>query len=764
MLSSSRTRSARLLGVGAVVSALAIGALGALPAQADPLDDPGSLLPGPAAPGATAPGAAAVGDATAPLPPAPQVPPVGEPLPELVPVPAAPGPASRGTAADQPTAAAHVTAQPGTTTLSVEVLVGPDGDVPCTVDADLYIPDDESLPGPYPAILTTNGFGGDKGDQAEFAEAFADRGYAVLSYTGLGFPRSTCSIYLDDREYDGKAASQLVDVLAGAGNAFLPATGEGNSTPAEPRTRVTTDAIAMDADGDPVVGMVGGSYGGQVQFAAAAIDDRIDTLVPLITWNDLQYSLAPNNTSFTRDAGSPASVTHTTPGTEKAGWSTLFFGVGIVDGLEGSARGETPGGTTCETANFRQEACDAKLQLDADGYPDQETIDFTRQVSVADYIEDIEVPVLLIQGENDTLFNLQEAIATYESLTAQGTRTQMIWQSWGHSGGGTPAPGELDFSTDEIDKTYLGRRILDWFDEQLKGEDGPVYDDFAYYRSWAFAGDANAAYTSAPSYPVGGREQLFLSGDGALVPDASDVAEGSVEWVNPTGGAPSSFSEVSAAPEQPLPPSDVPGTFGAWTTQPLASDLDVVGVPRLQVQFTSPVVEGTQKRLGPEGQLLVFAKLYDVDPEGNPTLVNRLISPTRVPDVTKPVTIELPAIVHRVEAGHRLQLVLAGSDAAYRNNELPQPVSVDSLAASDDLTLTLPTTSALALEPPTSEAGSGDGDGAAPDDGEGARQVSARSSRLGSLPRTGVEIAGLVGTGLLLAGGGYQLVRRSRRA
>ena len=755
--SSSRTRSVRLLGAGAVVSALALGALGALPAQADPLvPDPGVLVPGGPQDEAPLPVPVppALDAAEVPLPELPEVPLPEDPAPAPLAPPAEPG---AGPAA---VPAATVTAGPGKTTLSVEVMVGPD-DVPCTVDADLYLPDDEDMPGPYPAILTTNGFGGDKGDQATFAEALNDRGYAVLSYTGLGFPQSTCVIYLDDPVYDGEAASELVDVLAG----------ERTATRTSDGIQITVDSITDEGttgDPDPVVGMVGGSYGGQVQFAAAAVDDRIDTLVPLITWNDLQYSLAPNNASFDRDSN-PGSVTHETPGTEKVGWATAFFGLGIADGLEGATTGDVDPTTLCTTLNFREGTCDAKVQLDTDGYPDATTIAFTRPVSVASYMDDIDVPVLLIQGQNDTLFNLQEAVANYEGLKTANPGTQMIWQSWGHSGGGQPAPGELDYDTDQIDRTYLGRRILDWFALHLEGQDGTDYDDFAYYRSWEFDGDANDAYTSAPSYPVGGREQLFLSGDGGLVPDAGDVAGGSVAWANLPGGAPSSFSEVSAAPEQPGPPSDLPCpdepcTFGAWTTQPLAGDLDVVGVPELEVQFTSPVVAGTQDPLGPEGQLLVFAKLYDVPPEGDPTLVNRLVSPTRVPDVTEPVTIELPGIVHRVEAGHRLQLVLAGSDAAYRNNELTQPVSVDSVAASDDFTLTLPTTSALALEPPATDEGDDGGEVAAPGGGAQAAPAQPASRRPGRLPRTGVEIAGLVLAGLVLAGSGYELVRRSRRA
>ena len=68
------------------------------------------------------------------------------------------------------------------------------------------------------------------------------------------------------------------------------------------------------------------------------------------------------------------------------------------------------------------------------------------------------------------------------------------------------------------------------------------------------------------------------------------------------------------------------------------------------------------------GALVLFAKLVDVAPDGSTTLVHRLVSPVRVPEVGKPYRIELPGIVHRFDTGHRLQLVLAGSDAAYGRN------------------------------------------------------------------------------------------------
>ena len=96
---------------------------------------------------------------------------------------------------------------------------------------------------------------------------------------------------------------------------------------------------------------------------------------------------------------------------------------------------------------------------------------------------------------------------------------------------------------------------------------------------------------------------------------------------------------------------------------------------RFTVQLDAPTVAATQAA-GPAGRLVVHAKVYDIGPDGTVELPDRLISPVRVTDVTKPVSIELPAIVHRFEPGHRLAVVLAGGDLAYRGSTLPQPVTL----------------------------------------------------------------------------------------
>ena len=98
----------------------------------------------------------------------------------------------------------------------IDVTVGPAGQRKvCTVVFDLYRPSTATRTHRKPAILTTNGFGGSKDDQADLGRAFARRGYVVLSYSGLGFGGSDCKITLDDPDWDGLAAKQLVTYLGG---------------------------------------------------------------------------------------------------------------------------------------------------------------------------------------------------------------------------------------------------------------------------------------------------------------------------------------------------------------------------------------------------------------------------------------------------------------------------------------------------------------------------------------------------------------------
>ncbi|GGS40143.1 CocE/NonD family hydrolase [Streptomyces violaceus] len=529
------------------------------------------------------------------------------------------------------------------------------GGRPCTVDADLYRPAGVDRNHRAPAVLGTNGFGGSKSDGSTdtIGKAFAQRGYVSLIYSGLGFGRSGCLISLDDPDIDGAAASRLVDFLGGK-----RAADDGT----------TADYVALDRPGDPRVGMIGGSYGGAVQLATAAVDHRLDALVPMITWNDLAYALDPNNATGSTGV----------PGVFKWQWTNGFYLIGEGQPLlQPSLDPSRINSLSC--LHFVTKACRTIHTLNSGSYPADRTAEllaFARSVSPASYLHRVKTPTLLVQGQADTLFNLNEATATYRTLSAQGTPVKMIWQSWGHSGGLTgPAAGELDLSKGNLETSYVGRRVLAWFDRHLRGrthvDTGPA---FAYHRDWIT--DPDRAYATAGRLPAPSRT-LYLSGDGKLVDNRNKVARGSRSYVNgllPTSHSESSLAGLIGLPD--TPPHDTKGTYLDWTSAPLTRPLDVVGAPRATLQVRSPKAERTQNSGDAADKLVLFAKLYDVAPDGTRTLVRRLVAPVRVPDVTKSFTVTLPGIVHRYEKGHRLRFVIAASDDAYFGNRGIKPVTV----------------------------------------------------------------------------------------
>ncbi|MFZ4277639.1 CocE/NonD family hydrolase [Streptomyces arboris] len=528
----------------------------------------------------------------------------------------------------------------------------------CVVDADLYRPAGVDAQNPAPAVLATNGFGGSKSDGSTDAigKAVAARGYVGLVYSGLGFGRSGCLITLDDPAIDGKAASGLLDFL-------------GGTRAADDGTRA--DYVVRDGEGDPRVGMIGGSYGGAIQLATASTDPRVDALVPLITWNDLAYALAPNNT------GAAAGVTSDTPGVFKWQWTNGFYLIGEGQPLLNPSL-DPSRFNRLDCLHFAAQACETIRLLNSGRYPADKAeamLAYARSVSPVSYLDRVKAPTLIVQGQADSLFNLNEATATYKTLKAQGTTAKMIWQSWGHSGG--QVPGELDLSEGNLETSYVGQRVLAWFDRYLqKKAETDTGPEFAYYRSWQ---DGYGTAAELPSLS----QKMYLSGDGKLVDNRSKVARGSRQYTNWL--VPTSHSESSIAPLIGLPdpkPYDTKGTYLGWRSAPLTAPVDVVGAPKATLKVLSPKAERVQNSGDASDKLVLFAKVYDVAPDGTRKLVNRLVSPVRVPDVTRPFTVELPGIVHRYEKGHRLEFVIAASDTAYFGNRGVKPVTV--VSAPDD--------------------------------------------------------------------------------
>lgn len=565
-------------------------------------------------------------------------------------------------------------AAPDVTTLHLAVTVGADDDTGCDVVADLYLPPGATAERRVPAILMTDGFGGSKDGVAPMATMLAGQDYAVLAYSGLGFGGSSCPVSMDDPAIDGKAAQDLVSYLGGAdGLAYLDAE---HTEPAPVLDVVVSDTAAHDGerhDHDPRVGMVGGSYGGAVQLAAASVDPRIDAVVPVNTWNDLAYSLFPNSTATTDG------VSSSTPGAMKVNWA---LGLGLVAGVTGTGTDETQPLALLGCERSITAVCRTLVHGALQGYPSPQDLEDLRRVSPADYLDDVRVPTLLVQAERDTLFNLNEATATFETLRDQGTPTAMIWQRSGHTDA-EPAAGDLDWAEPDPSR-YVTDRVLTWFDRHLRGADVDTGPLFAYHRDWAddeADPTGTAAYATSDTFPVGDTSTLHLSSGGELVTDPGDVTAGTRGLTTPPLGLPTS-SDPADILEDVLDgalgtgsEADLPGSALTWTTDPLDAPLDVAGSPTLDLEVSAPGALLTQ-RVGARGQLVLFVKVLDVAPDGSATLVGRQVAPVRVPDASTPFTTRLPALVHRFEPGHSVRVVVAAGSTNYRGGTFANHVTV----------------------------------------------------------------------------------------
>ncbi|MYW76313.1 alpha/beta fold hydrolase, partial [Pseudonocardia sp. SID8383] len=188
----------------------------------------------------------------------------------------------------------------------VAVPAGPGQPGTIDLDTSLYVPASATAASPAPAVLVAHGFGGSKASVDSDARELAARGYVVQTWTARGFGASGGSIGLDDPDREVADASRLVDRLAARAD------------------------VQRDADGDPRVGVTGGSYGGGLALLLAGYDRRIDAIVPVITWNDLGQALFPNNAvpAGATPPGTPAAGAGAGDGVFKSGWAGVFFGSG----------------------------------------------------------------------------------------------------------------------------------------------------------------------------------------------------------------------------------------------------------------------------------------------------------------------------------------------------------------------------------------------------------------------------------------------------
>ncbi len=251
-------------------------------------------------------------------------------------------------------------------------------------------------------------------------------GYNVVTWDPRGEWRSEGVMHLNSPDVEGRDVSHIISVLA------------------------TLPEVQLDGDNDPRIGMTGASYGGGIQLATAAIDHRIDALVPTIAWNNLVDVLFPRQAV-------------------NSGWGTILPAVLAVT-----------------FAREHPRIFPVAIQGVLFGLYNQSDIDLVNSFSFSDQIKDITAPTLLIQGTVDTLFTLDQAHLNALDLIEAGTTTKVIWYCGGHGA------CLSDFNDGEV----VIDRTLNWLDRYVKGnENADTGDQF----EWV---DQNGVWHSDETYPA----------------------------------------------------------------------------------------------------------------------------------------------------------------------------------------------------------------------------------------------------------------------
>ncbi len=278
-------------------------------------------------------------------------------------------------------------------------------------------------------------------------------GYNVVTWDPRGEFASGGVLQLDSPAFEGKDVQAIINWVA-----------------QQPNTE-------LDSTGDPRMGMVGGSYGGGIQLVTAAIDHRVDAIVPTISWNSLTDSLYPKQTFLTS-------------------FGTLL----LLDLVQAEAR-------------INPQIYGATLMGDLLGSLSPSDVALLESSGPGSLVSKITAPTLLIQGTVDDLFPLQQAVTNAQLLAANQIPVKMIWYCGGH--GVCLDPG--------VDQADQASRILAdelaWVNQYvMKDPDAPA-DDIPAFQ-WI---DQNGTFFSSdvmPSNPAFEGTPITASSTGGTLPIA----------------------------------------------------------------------------------------------------------------------------------------------------------------------------------------------------------------------------------------------------
>jgi predicted acyl esterase len=543
------------------------------------------------------------------------------------------------------------------------------------LDVDVTVPQG-SLHNHLPLLLMVSGWGGDKTEYEAPVTAgtipltyhmnnvwYASRGYAVVTYSNRGFgqscgptvpPIGTCATgwtHVLDRRYELHDVKHLAGLFADAGVA------------------------------DPQrIGITGGSYGGMHSMLAAVEADRITELdgslvpwrspagtpmhlavsVPQYGGSDLYEAIVPN--------GRGEDITRrTADGIVKLAILHLLY----ADGLS-AARYAPPGDADDPTpwvvgADLGEPYSSTHgLDAFAAGAPGRSAA-AQDDLIASDVRSHTEVPMLLTQGWTDSIFPVAQGTDFAAKLLAADPSwpVALYLSDIGHQ----PAQNKL------ADVAAMTDAIDHFLDHYLMGV-GPRPASNITARVTTCDSATGATYVSPLHGPLARHDIAFTSSvaestTSTLGPAAeSELVD---PFVSPTG-----IEELENLPAScyTLPATSTPVQPAAAVWQwPVTDSFTMLGEPVVALDTN---ITGTDAELS--------ARLWDVDPNGTRTLVDRGVYRYQGDGGAANITFSTFGNGWLWQVGHQVQLEVMQNDAPFiRPDNLPSSI------AYHGVTLTMPT-------------------------------------------------------------------------
>jgi predicted acyl esterase len=511
--------------------------------------------------------------------------------------------------------------------------------VPIDVNVALPPAPSKGADGPYPLVMVFHGYGG-----AEFGledlERWTRRGYAAFTMSDRGFGRSCGG---KDQVLDPACANGYVRLM---------------DTRYEVRDAQTFAGMLVDegvADRG-AIGATGGSYGGGMSMALAALRNRtmlpdgslvrwrspagtpmrLAAAAPDIPWTDLANALLPNGATLDYVADAPYG--------DRVGVMKQTFVFGLF------ASGEAAGNYAPPLLDPAADLTTWFARINAgepyDGDPMVTSLlDEVEAHHSSYYIDDsvAPAPLLISNGWTDDLFPADEAIRFYNRTRTRHPKASISLLFLDH--------GHQRAQNKRADEDVLDRRQNRWFAHFLKGKPREPFEGVETLTETCPKSAASGGPFRAPSWARISRGEIRLRSAAAqtIAPLVADLAGSSFDPIVGGGACARTAAQQSA------------GSAGYDLAPAPGAGFTLLGSPTVIAGIDSP---------GPHSQ--VAARLLDVAPDGQQRLVAR--------GLWRPVkgsarqVFQLHPNAYRFAAGHIARLQLLPADIPYSrptNGQLP---------------------------------------------------------------------------------------------